>query len=99
MENAKHTMMRKIFKKNNIHKDSQKSIFSLGDVTKGSQITIHRLPSTDTFKVQLIRLGIMEGSTVDCIEKLPGGTIVIKKNRQEIAIGSDLARRIQVSLN
>ena len=36
----------------------------------------------------------MKGEVVQCIERLPGGTIVIEKNRQEIAIGASLAKTI-----
>jgi ferrous iron transport protein A len=48
------------------------------------------------FKNHLLRIGISEGDTIRCIERLPGGTIVIQKNRQEIAVGFDLARQITV---
>ncbi|MFA3781540.1 ferrous iron transport protein A [Melioribacteraceae bacterium 4301-Me] len=49
-------------------------------------------------KAQLIRLGIAEGDVVKCIERLPGGTVIIQKNRQEIAIGLELAKKIKISL-
>ncbi len=55
-----------------------------------------QLPSGN-IKVQLIRIGISVGDKVFCLERLPGGTIVIQKNRQEIAIGYDLARQITFS--
>ncbi|MBV6511863.1 MAG: ferrous iron transport protein A [Ignavibacteriales bacterium] len=67
---------------------------TLDQVKKGNFITIMHLPS-GTIKVQLIRIGISEGDKVLCLERLPGGTIVIQKNRQEIAIGYDLARQIK----
>ena len=38
----------------------------------------------------------MKGEVVRCIERLPGGTVVIEKNRQEIAIGAALAKTIIV---
>jgi Fe2+ transport system protein FeoA len=38
----------------------------------------------------------MKGEVVQCIERLPGGTVVIEKNRQEIAIGASLAKTIIV---
>lgn len=63
---------------------------------KGSSILVVKLPGGE-IKAQLIRLGISEGDTLKCIERLPGGTIVIKKNRQEIAIGYDLAKKINVT--
>ena len=47
---------------------------------------------------QFIRVGINEGERVRCIERLPGGTVVIRKNRQEIAIGHQLARQILVAV-
>ncbi|MCC6549436.1 MAG: ferrous iron transport protein A [Ignavibacteriaceae bacterium] len=69
---------------------------TLDQVKKGNYITIMQLPSGN-IKVQLIRIGISVGDKVFCLERLPGGTIVIQKNRQEIAIGYDLARQITFS--
>jgi ferrous iron transport protein A len=45
---------------------------------------------------QFIRFGIHEGQRVRCIERLPGGTVVLQKNRQQIAIGHTLARQVFV---
>jgi ferrous iron transport protein A len=70
---------------------------TLDKAQKGMYLTILSLPS-GIVKVQLIRLGISIGDTVFCIQRLPGGTIVIQKNRQEIAIGYDLARKILIQL-
>jgi len=46
---------------------------------------------------QLIRLGILEGESIKCIQRLPGGTMLVEKNRQEIAIGVALASAILVA--
>lgn len=46
---------------------------------------------------QLIRFGIIEGDIIMCMENLLGGTVVIKKGRQEIAIGSKLSNKIIVT--
>ncbi len=62
---------------------------------KGSLIKIAKLPDGN-YKAQLIRIGISEGDTLKCLQRLPGGTIVLQKNRQEIAIGFDLAKKIKV---
>lgn len=62
---------------------------------KGTYIQIVKLPDNN-YKSQLIRLGISEGDTLKCLQRLPGGTIVVQKNRQEIAIGFDLAKNITV---
>jgi ferrous iron transport protein A len=45
---------------------------------------------------QFIRFGISEGERVMCVERLPGGTVVVQKNRQQIAIGHNLAKQIFV---
>jgi Fe2+ transport system protein FeoA len=36
---------------------------------------------------------------VKCLERLPGGTIVLQKNRQQIALGHKLARQVVVLLD
>jgi Fe2+ transport system protein FeoA len=71
---------------------------SLSDVKKGNLIKILQIPE-GFFKTQMIRFGITEGETVKCLERLPGGTILIQKNRQEIAIGVKLAKNITVTKN
>ncbi|MBA4250630.1 MAG: ferrous iron transport protein A [Chlorobiaceae bacterium] len=68
---------------------------TLDKAKKGTYLTISTLPS-GLVKIQLIRLGISEGDIVFCLERLPGGTIIIQKNRQEIAIGYDLAKQILI---
>ena len=68
---------------------------SLSSACKGSRLRIISIPE-GRGRTQLIRLGIMKGEVVQCIERLPGGTIVIEKNRQEIAIGASLAKTIIV---
>ena len=43
-----------------------------------------------------MRFGIECGECVQIINKLPGGPIVIQKNQQQIAIGRELAKAIEV---
>lgn len=71
---------------------------TLDKAAKGTYLTITTLPQ-GVFKIQLLRIGLSEGERVFCLERLPGGTIIIQKNRQEIAIGYDLAKEIVISLN
>ena len=73
-------------------KDKQ---ISLSDVRRGNIIKILHLPS-GLVRAQMIRFGITEGEIIKCLERLPGGTILIQKNRQEIAIGLELAKKIMV---
>jgi ferrous iron transport protein A len=68
----------------------------LDHVTKGSSLLIIDIPEGRS-RERLIRLGILKGQVIKCIERLPGGTVVIEKNRQEIAIGASLAKTIRVA--
>ncbi|ABZ85054.1 ferrous iron uptake protein feoa [Heliomicrobium modesticaldum Ice1] len=70
---------------------------SLDQVKRGQQVVIRSLPD-ERIRAQAIRFGIAEGAAVVCQEIIPAGPIVIRKNKQEIAIGRDLARRIDVEL-
>ena len=45
-----------------------------------------------------LRFGIESGECVLIVNKLPGGPIVIQKNQQQIAIGRELARAIEVKI-
>lgn len=71
---------------------------TLDTIKKGMKVIITGLPD-GIEKAQLIRLGITKNAIVFCIERLPGGTIVLQRNRQEIAIGFPLAKKIRFSLN
>ena len=68
----------------------------LHHVIKGSRLIIIDIPEGRA-KEQLIRLGVVKGEFIRCLERLPGGTVVIQKHRQEIAIGVALARSIFVA--
>ena len=46
---------------------------------------------------QFVRVGIGEGEKVRCLERLPGGTTIIQKNRQRIAIGHNLRGKVSCS--
>lgn len=70
-------------------------IMRLSDVEPGTEVEICELPS-GAIKTHFVRLGITEGVKVRCAHKLPGGTVVISKQHQEIAIGSDIAKKILI---
>lgn len=67
----------------------------LSSVARGKRFVILDIPQGKP-RTQLIRLGIMKGEVIKCVERLPGGTVVVEKNRQEIAIGSTLADSIRI---
>ncbi len=68
----------------------------LHTISKGSRVVIVKVPEGKG-KSQLIRLGILKGEFIRCLERLPGGTMVIEKNRREVAIGMALAKSIFVA--
>lgn len=68
---------------------------TLQNVKKGKRARLAELPKGKT-KALLVRLGLVEGTVIRCLEQLPGGTMVIEKHRQEIAIGAALAKEIFV---
>jgi len=83
-------------KKRNSRKMTIENTISLNKIPKGSRVLIVQVPEGKG-KSQLIRLGILKGEFIRCLERLPGGTVVIEKNRREIAIGMTLAKTIFVA--
>jgi Fe2+ transport system protein FeoA len=67
----------------------------LDQIRTGEEVVIKEIPDS-LAKTQFIRFGIGEGSTVVCHSKVPFGPVVLKKNRQEIAVGRNLAKTITV---
>lgn len=76
-------------------KTPPKNTIPLFSSTAGQWLRIISMPR-GVLHAQFVRVGIGEGEKVRCLERLPGGTIVIQKNRQQIAIGHQLARKIVV---
>ncbi len=74
---------------------AHRSPIKLVNSARGQVLKIASMPG-GTLRAQFIRVGIHEGESVLCLERLPGGTIVLQKNRQQIAIGHQLARQIVV---
>jgi len=71
---------------------------TLDRVKKGQTCKIVSI-SDELTRVQAIRLGFAEGSTVTCAETVPAGPIIIRKNKQEIAVGRKLAGKITVTMS
>jgi ferrous iron transport protein A len=68
---------------------------ALGDSLVGCWLRIIGLPR-GMYRAQFVRLGLSEGERILCLERLPGGTVVIQKRRQQIALGFALAREVLV---
>ncbi|WP_425447618.1 FeoA family protein [Dethiothermospora halolimnae] len=70
---------------------------TLGDIKNGDHIRILNIPD-EKVRAQAFRFGISEGASVVCIEKIPKGPVILKKNLQELAIGRRLAEKITVEM-
>ncbi|MTI81425.1 MAG: ferrous iron transport protein A [Firmicutes bacterium] len=70
---------------------------TLDKVKKGQQIIIRKILD-ELVRAQAIRFGIAEGSVITCQEIVPAGPVVVRRAKQEIAIGRNLARNIDVEL-
>lgn len=70
-------------------------MLSLDKIKRGQTVKVCAIPG-EVVRAQAIRFGIAEGSVVECAEVLPAGPVVVRRRRQEIAIGRGLARKIMV---
>lgn len=69
---------------------------SLDQARQGDRLLIQAIPDAQV-RVQVVRFGLSIGSVVTCQSVMPGGPVILRRGFQEIAIGRDLARTIQVS--
>lgn len=66
-------------------------------VKRGQTFKIVSIPDS-LVRAQATRFGITEGSVLVCEEVVPAGPVVIRNNKQLLALGRNLARRIGVAL-
>ena len=67
----------------------------LTDVKKGQTVAIVKIED-ENIRTQFIRFGISAGSQIRCLEKIPFGPFMLSHNRQEIAVGREVAKNITV---
>ncbi|MDK2917827.1 MAG: hypothetical protein PWQ37_560 [Candidatus Petromonas sp.] len=70
---------------------------TLDFANRGQKIEIVNIPDSNV-RVQAIRLGLCEGAKLVCSEKIPAGPVILQNRMQEIAIGRNLAKKIQIKL-
>lgn len=68
---------------------------TLAVLRAGDHATIEAIED-DSARAQAIRFGMGAGAAVQCVTTLPGGPIVLRSGRQEIAVGRGLARQIRI---
>ncbi|WP_425800364.1 ferrous iron transport protein A [Desulfitobacterium sp. Sab5] len=70
---------------------------TLDRVKRGQSFKIKEI-SNDSIRAQALRFGISTGEWLTCEEVVPVGPIVVRKNRQLIAMGRSLAQEIKVEI-
>jgi len=69
---------------------------TLDKIKKGQEVIIKKIKKSDG-KRFAYRFGLNEGCKVKCIGKINNGPIIIRKNNQEIAIGNNIAKEIEIA--
>jgi Fe2+ transport system protein FeoA len=72
-------------------------LMTLDKARVGQKIIIKNILD-DNIRVQAIRLGLYEGANIKCSAKIPFGPIIIGNRLQEIAVGRELAKKIQIDV-
>jgi Fe2+ transport system protein FeoA len=67
----------------------------LSDAPEGCVFIVTGVAGEDT-GLQMLRLGIDEGSRVFVEKNVSGGPVILCKNQLEIAVGREIARAIEV---
>lgn len=70
---------------------------NLAQAKRGQQVSITAFKDPQV-RDQAMRLGLMEGQVVRCVEVIPSGPIVLGLRRQEIALGRSVAAKVEVVL-
>lgn len=68
---------------------------TLADARTGQRFVVTRVGDEDA-RITALRFGMAEGACVHCTARIPAGPIVLRSGRQEIAVGRDLAKMIDV---
>lgn len=69
-------------------------IMFLHEIKTNQDFLIKRIPGD--IKAELMRLGVCEGDKLKTLIKIPQGPIVLMKDLQEIAVGENLSKKIEV---
>ena len=77
------------------HGRSPETAGTLAVLRPGQEATIAEIPDR-TARALAMRFGMGCGACVRCVSVIPGGPVVLRSGRQEIAVGRGLARRIRI---
>lgn len=68
---------------------------TLDSARKGERLVVHDIKD-DHARMHAIRFGMSKGAEITCLTRVPGGPVVLKCGRTEIAVGRKLAECILV---
>ena len=74
------------------------SLLTLDTAKVGSRLIIRRILDDETATVAM-RLGISSGEIIELASRIPGGPVVIRRGKVEIALGRSLCKEIEVELS
>jgi len=66
------------------------------DQARSGQVLEIRDIKGKRLRVQALRFGLTPGCIIQCVETLPAGPVIVRRNRQELALGRGLARLVEV---
>ncbi len=69
---------------------------TLDQIARGESVRVVYVPGGD-IRARMLRIGISEGSMIDCVLKIPAGPIVVRHGNLELALGRRLASAIEVA--
>jgi Fe2+ transport system protein FeoA len=69
---------------------------NLSEVPAGRRVRIERIGDQEA-RAYLLRLGVVEGSVVECVQRTSRGPVVLRKSGLEVSVGYGIARTIVVS--
>jgi Fe2+ transport system protein FeoA len=68
---------------------------TLADARAGQRFVVTGVGDAGA-RVTALRFGMAEGACIHCTARIPAGPIVLRSGRQEIAVGRELAKLIDV---
>ncbi len=71
---------------------------TLADATEGNTFRI-KATDGDDVTVQAQRFGIAAGAVVNIEKNIPGGPVIVSRNQMELAVGRQLALKIEIELS
>ena len=71
------------------------AVCTLADARSGQRFIVTGVEDAGA-RVTALRFGMAEGACIHCTARIPAGPIVLRSGRQEIAVGRQLAKSINV---